>query len=247
MRNDKWLLSLSCWCVIFTINLAEQTYVFEWWSDGEMGWLVHVCPCAWCGSLRQHSKKCGSWSLTGWPPLLNSIARRHTTTFQTQSSTPRTRGVYGSDQTQTKPMETLSEAQEFIVLCSFFVVRGEWTTYAQRVLMVDSIGTSGDVMTRNHNSIVAIDRHDRFAPRFSRNSANGSYIWPVRCRRANVSINKINLCLSRFRTHIACLKKIRSNATKFGKMQVISLSHGFTCFETSGFYRRPPATVFQFH
>jgi len=30
---------------------------------------VHVCLCVWCGSLRQHSKKYGSWSLTGWPPL----------------------------------------------------------------------------------------------------------------------------------------------------------------------------------
>jgi len=26
---------------------------------------VHVCPCAWCSSLQQHIKKCGSLSLTG--------------------------------------------------------------------------------------------------------------------------------------------------------------------------------------
>jgi len=29
----------------------------------------HVCPYVWCDSLRWHSKKCGSWSLTGWPAL----------------------------------------------------------------------------------------------------------------------------------------------------------------------------------
>jgi len=54
-------LSLSFWCVIVTKNLAEQRYVCE----KEMGW----CPCAWCGSLQWHSKTCGSWSLSVWPPL----------------------------------------------------------------------------------------------------------------------------------------------------------------------------------
>ena len=69
-HNNKCLVKF-CHChvgsvwVIFTINLAKQKYVRE-----KKRWrYVHVCPCVWCGSLLQHSKKCGSWSLTGWPPL----------------------------------------------------------------------------------------------------------------------------------------------------------------------------------
>ena len=37
---------------------------FKRWDD------VHMCPYVWCGSLRYRSEKCGSWSLTCWPPLL---------------------------------------------------------------------------------------------------------------------------------------------------------------------------------
>jgi len=37
-------------------------------GEEKMGW-YSLPICLWCGSLQWHSKKCGSWSLTGWPPL----------------------------------------------------------------------------------------------------------------------------------------------------------------------------------
>jgi len=46
------------------IHTRAYLQVRKRWDD------VHVCPCVCCSSLRFHSEKCGSWSLTGWPPLL---------------------------------------------------------------------------------------------------------------------------------------------------------------------------------
>jgi len=43
-------LSLSCWCVIFTINLVEQRHVFEWRGDGVMFMCAHVFHVALCGN-----------------------------------------------------------------------------------------------------------------------------------------------------------------------------------------------------
>jgi len=44
-------------CVEGRFVFCARTHIRE----KEMGW----CSCVWCGSLRQHNKKCGSWSLTG--------------------------------------------------------------------------------------------------------------------------------------------------------------------------------------
>jgi len=41
---------LSYWCVIFTINLAEQRHVGEWGRDGVMFMCAHVYDVALCGS-----------------------------------------------------------------------------------------------------------------------------------------------------------------------------------------------------
>ena len=45
------VLSLSCWCVIFTMNLAEQRYVFERARDRVMSVCTHhVYDVAICGN-----------------------------------------------------------------------------------------------------------------------------------------------------------------------------------------------------
>jgi len=41
-------LSLSCWCVIYVINLTEQRYVCEWGRDGVMFMYAHAYDMALC-------------------------------------------------------------------------------------------------------------------------------------------------------------------------------------------------------
>jgi len=56
--------------VIFTVNLAEQRYVCEGENDGVMFMCVCVDDAVLCGK----SNKCGSWSLTGCPPLYYAVS-----------------------------------------------------------------------------------------------------------------------------------------------------------------------------
>jgi len=63
-------LSLSCWYVLFTVNLAEQRYVCEPGRDGVMFMCDHVYDVAFCGNT---IKKCGSWSMTGATPGMQYI------------------------------------------------------------------------------------------------------------------------------------------------------------------------------
>ena len=69
MHNNKRLvnkiLSLSCWCVIFTMNLAEQWYVCEWGRDGVMFMCVNVYDVTLCGNTVR-SVALGLW-LVGHP------------------------------------------------------------------------------------------------------------------------------------------------------------------------------------
>jgi len=44
------VLSLSCWCVIYTINLAKQRYVCEQGKDGVIFMCDHVYDVALCGN-----------------------------------------------------------------------------------------------------------------------------------------------------------------------------------------------------
>jgi len=44
------VLSLSCWCVIFTINVAKQSYVCERGRDGVMFMCAHVYDAALCSN-----------------------------------------------------------------------------------------------------------------------------------------------------------------------------------------------------
>jgi len=44
------VLLLSCWCVIFTINLAEQRYMCERGKDGVMSMCTHVYDVALCSN-----------------------------------------------------------------------------------------------------------------------------------------------------------------------------------------------------
>jgi len=62
------VLSLSFWCVLFTINLAEQRYVSCVWVRNRWG-DFHVCPCVYgdvalCGNTVRNGLLVSDWLAT---------------------------------------------------------------------------------------------------------------------------------------------------------------------------------------
>jgi len=58
------VLSLSCWYVIFAINVSEQRYVLELGRDGVMFVCIHVYDVALCGNTIRNMAVVSDWLAT---------------------------------------------------------------------------------------------------------------------------------------------------------------------------------------